>query len=138
MKKLPSTSHIHHGFTMIELLIVLAIMSTLMGLVGPLAISSLERAESKTELLKFENLIKKISILAFSEGKIKCIALKGRKLYLGCNEELPIEIVYEHLSFANQSFNFNRTGLPTQTKIQYRYKEQQQTLNIIDFKHDQN
>jgi prepilin-type N-terminal cleavage/methylation domain-containing protein len=67
------------GFTLIELMIVMAIVSLLLGLVGPLAINNLEKANAKQELLTIKNWLTKISYRAFHTGKEHILKLSVKK-----------------------------------------------------------
>lgn len=57
-----------NGFTLIELIVVMLIMSIVLSLVGPLTLRMLDRAESQSEFISFKNSIKKVSYMAFASA----------------------------------------------------------------------
>lgn len=57
------------GFTLIELMIVMAIVALLMSLVGPLTIQGYEKIKAKEEQLSLKNWIKANSYRSFATGQ---------------------------------------------------------------------
>ena len=57
------------GFTLLEVMIVMAIVGLLMALVGPLTIKSHEKTQAKAELLTLQNWIRGNSYRAYATGK---------------------------------------------------------------------
>lgn len=57
------------GFTLVELLIVLAIMGLLVGLVGGVGVERLEKARAQEEWLVLERLVRGLSFRAFAGGR---------------------------------------------------------------------
>ena len=49
-----------YGFTLIELMVVMAIVALLLTMVGPLAISAVDKANAKQEMLTMKNWLKKV------------------------------------------------------------------------------
>jgi prepilin-type N-terminal cleavage/methylation domain-containing protein len=72
----------HSGFTIIELLVVMAIVVVLMGLVGPMTLNSIDKAEGKTEKITLENWLSKVSVKAFTTGNIYLIDLSAKNITL--------------------------------------------------------
>lgn len=120
------------GFTLIELMIVMAIVALLMGMVGPLAINSLEKAEAKQEMLSLKNWLKKISARAFYTGKIHRVELKGKQVTLFIsNEEEPLTVnKFESLSFQPQNIMYNRKGFVNTNKVTGTYRGKPLELSL--------
>ncbi|WP_448546871.1 type II secretion system protein [Thalassotalea fusca] len=115
------------GFTLIELMIVMAIVSLLMGLVGPLAISSVEKARTKEELLSVKHWLSRISAEAYYSGQEKCLIFQGKEvLVTRCKEgeSSAKSITFEYLFFQPQTLQFNTNGFafPNELIADYRGK----------------
>jgi prepilin-type N-terminal cleavage/methylation domain-containing protein len=104
---------ISSGFTLIELMIVMSIVALLMGMVGPLAINSLEKAQAKQEMLTVKNWLRKVSYRAFTTGTEHIVKLSGKNIILQIkgDAELPIENkTFESLFFQPQELRYSQKG----------------------------
>mgnify|MGYP001773205138 FL=1 len=63
------TSHRHGGFTLVELLVVLAILGLLAGLVGPKVMKFLDSSKSKTARLQIEDLSSTLDLYRLELGR---------------------------------------------------------------------
>jgi prepilin-type N-terminal cleavage/methylation domain-containing protein len=68
------------GFTLIELMVVMAIVALLMSLVGPLTIQRYEKTRGVEESLSFKNWLVANSYRAFATGKNAVFNLSGNKV----------------------------------------------------------
>ncbi|MFT7008492.1 MAG: prepilin-type N-terminal cleavage/methylation domain-containing protein [Colwellia sp.] len=68
------------GFTLIELMVVMAIVALLMSLVGPLTIQRYEKTRGIEESLSFKNWLVANSYRAFATGKNAVFSLSGNKV----------------------------------------------------------
>lgn len=121
------------GFTLIELMIVMVIVSLLMGTVGPLAMNSLDRAEAKQEMLSVKNWLRKISSRAFSTGQTHFVKFAGKNvvLFIDGQEQTPIEnIDFEALFFPPQQLRFNKKGYVTPALLSGTYRKRPLTINL--------
>ncbi len=64
----PLTIAKNKGFSLIELMVVMAIMSVLMGLTGGLVTKTVAQQEKQVELEKVKHLFKQLSYQAFYQG----------------------------------------------------------------------
>lgn len=105
-------NNIRRGFTLIELMIVMSIVALLMGLVGPLAINSVEKAQAKQEMLTLKNWLRKISDKAFYSGKSHRIELKGKQvlLFMKGEENSIAQTSFDSLFFQPQEIHYNPNG----------------------------
>ena len=98
---------------MIELLIVLTIMMTLLGLVGGNVIESVQRTRAQAEVVSFLELLKKCGVTAFASGQSLSLALDGNMVTIEPSSTGQVhEVIYEHLDFEVHQMTFFRNGLP--------------------------
>lgn len=131
-----SKKHRHiNGYTLIELMIVLVIVSMIMGLVGPLTIQSMEKAEAKSELLAIKNWLKQVSYQAFTSGKELHFVVAGKKIILQEeNEKNALKTrELEYLFFQPQKFTFNSKGFVSPHIITGVYRDSTLELNLNEF-----
>ena len=100
------------GFSLIELLIVLSIMMTLLGLVGGNVIESVERTRAQAEVVSFFELLKKCGVSAFASGQSLSIVLDGNRVTIEPSTGQVREVIYEYLDFEDYQMTFFRNGLP--------------------------
>ena len=128
--KQPQTKQ--HGFTLMELMVVMTIIALLTGLVGPLAINSLDKAEAKSELLTLKNTLRKISYRAYILQSPADIVFKGSEITINfanrSNE--PTKISNKVLFFKEQTLHFNNYGFVQPLKLQLTYRDQSQELDL--------
>tara|TARA_R110002167_G_scaffold366448_1_gene597402 strand:- start:23939 stop:24391 length:453 start_codon:yes stop_codon:yes gene_type:complete len=101
------------GFTLIELMIVMSIVALLMGMVGPLAINSLEKAQAKQEMLSINNWLRKIAFRAFSTGHQHIVNFSGKNVVLyskGKEKEIIENKSFQTLFFQPQQLIYTSKG----------------------------
>lgn len=121
------------GFTLIELMIVMAIVVLLMAMVGPLAINSLEKAQAKQEMLMVKNWLRKLSYRAFNSGEVHILKLSGKRLelFIGENSSTPIITKsLESLFFQPQMLTYNAKGIVLPEKVVGTYRNQPLSLDL--------
>jgi general secretion pathway protein G len=65
-----NTRRLHQGFTLVELLVVLAILGLLAGLVGPKVLSQLGGAKSKTAKIQIKDFEQSLDIYKLDTGRL--------------------------------------------------------------------
>lgn len=133
---LKSIKRINRGFTLIELMIVMSIVALLMGLVGPMVIGSVEKAQAKQELLTAKNWFLKISHRAFSSGQTLYLELAGKKVTLySTNHQNKKQIIHtelmEYVFFKPKILTYNAKGFVYPDSIEATFR---QTPMLIDLK----
>lgn len=112
------------GFTLIELMIVLVIVSSLIALVGPLAVRNIDKASAREEVLQLKNWLRKTSYRSFATGKEHLFVFSGKKIELFQqnifdNEEakLVAEKDLEHLFFQPSTLKFSVKGFASHNSL---------------------
>lgn len=135
----------HKGVTLIELLVVITIMMTMLTLVAPLAINTVDKAEAQGEYLSFCGVLRRASIQAFANGSGINIILHQNTLTasivplkIGANQQLHrkenkiiIERVYEYLNFSETELKFNKNGMPNLTTVNLNQRNKVRQLDLI-------
>lgn len=133
MRSMKKHQNPNTGFTLIELMIVMSIVALLMGMVGPLAINSLERAKAKQEMLTVKNWLRKVSSRAFSTGQAHVVKLSGKnvQLYVKGDEKNLIENkTFESLFFQPQLVNYSKKGFVSTDIVAGTYRNRPLTINL--------
>jgi len=105
----------YKGVTLIELLVVITIMMTMITLVAPLAINTVDKAEAQSEYLSFCGILRRASVKAFANGSGINITLDQNTLVafivpktIGSNSEIDsiekkmvVERTFEYLNFSS-------------------------------------
>lgn len=129
------------GFTLIELMVVMAIVALLLTMVGPLAMSAVDKANAKQEMLTIKNWLRKISYRAFATGNSYQLKLSGKKAELFINvenssllDEQPntalITHNFETLFFHPQILTYNAKGFVSPTTLQGTYRNKPLQLDL--------
>jgi prepilin-type N-terminal cleavage/methylation domain-containing protein len=120
------------GFTLVELLVVLAILGLVVALVGPLTADRLDKARAQEEWLVLERTVSGLSFRAFAEGRPVELQAEGGRLtwrVVGADERvLPLK----HLFFdPAQTVWINANGIasPAQLTLQRDGRERRLELN---------
>jgi len=105
------------GFTLIELVVVLAIMTTAYSLVGPSIIKSLDKVKAQSEVKELKEILKKISYKAFVNGREVQVNFSGKSIQYSYkvlqSENLPLRLnkkSFEQLTFPPQTLNYTSAG----------------------------
>lgn len=120
------------GFTLIELIIVLSIVSLLLAVVAPISIKAVDKTEAKTELLNTTKWIKNIGFQAFIEQQNYALALNGNtlNLYKKPSNELVKTKTLASLSFTQQWVNFNANGFVTPEHIEGHFRGEPLSISL--------
>lgn len=133
------------GVTLIELLVVITIMMTMLTLVAPLAINTVDKAEAQTEYLSFSGLLRRASMQAFANGSGMHITLDENELtafmvplQIGSMQNLTpqeskivFQRSYQYLTFSKVEFQFNRNGMPNVTELSLTQRNKVRQLDLI-------
>ena len=118
---------------MIELLIVLMIMMTLLGLVGGNVIESVQRTRAQAEVVSFLELLKKCGVTAFASGQSLSLALDGNRITIEPASTGQVhEVIYEHLDFEVHQMTFFRNGLPDTDNVSVNVDGKSRRLDFVE------
>jgi len=118
------------GVTLVELLIVVSIMMTLLGLVGGSTLAMMERAKAQSEVITIYSLVKKASSGAFSYRRFVQFKFDGRQLHILIDDKKPVTEHFEFLDFEEQNLLFNSNGIPSRTQIKIRVRGVEKVLDF--------
>ncbi len=121
-----------HGFTLIELIIVLSIVSLLLSVVAPISVKAVDKSVARTELLTTRNWVKSIAFQSFVESRSYQLELKGDMLYLYQSDtnQLIKTKKLESLRFDTLQVNFNNNGLVSPTQIQGYFRDEPLMISL--------
>ncbi|MFT5812272.1 MAG: Tfp pilus assembly protein FimT [Psychroserpens sp.] len=135
----------YRGLTLIELLVVISIMMTLIALVGPLAMNTIDKAEAQSEYLSFSATLRRASVKAFVNGTGVHIELNNHQLKafsikpsftskIGknkLNKQLIVQQNYEYLVFSDSIIEMNKNGIANVSEIELKQGNKNRTINLI-------
>ena len=99
------------GFTLIEMLVVTAIMSSLLLLAGALGVKSVDKARAQVELISTYNLIKQSGARAFTSGKPVTLEFHGSDLNVYIGQKIWKKKSYKYVDFDSQTMRFSENGI---------------------------
>lgn len=103
------------GFSLVELLVVLAVSSVLVALVGPLGLATVERVKVQSEVVAIQRWHDRMGYTAFIHGQSVEIRSDGRKrLVAYMDSEVIAERAIERLVLADiPVIVFSSAGIPS-------------------------
>ena len=119
------------GFTLVELLVVLAILGLVVALVGPLTADRLDKARAQEEWLVLERTVSGLAFRAFAEGRAVELQAEGGRLawrVAGADERV---LSLEHLFFdPAQTITINANGIAAPAQLTVRRDERERRLEL--------
>jgi prepilin-type N-terminal cleavage/methylation domain-containing protein len=121
----------HKGFTLIELMVVLAIMSVAFALVAPNILKTYDKVKGKAEVVELMDIIKKISYKAFINGRSVEINLTNSTIYYQYNDSKnELNKTFNYLTFPEQNFKISQAGFAEQNELLVFYGETQHSISL--------
>nr|WP_258536736.1 prepilin-type N-terminal cleavage/methylation domain-containing protein [Pseudoalteromonas shioyasakiensis] len=118
------------GFTLIEILIVIVIISTLLSFVAPVGIKQVERAQYKKDLLEIKRVLINVSNYSFSSGSVNDISFRNSEIKINSLNKI---IKLKKLSFKNEFIvKFNRNGYPDRRVLRYQKDDSLEEIDIFE------
>ncbi|MFC0117837.1 type II secretion system protein [Pseudoalteromonas xiamenensis] len=118
------------GFTLFELLIVIAITSLMASLVGPMAFSSLERVQAKDEMLRLKQIVSNTSKRAFVRQMAHDIYLDGNHYSVKMNQVVLAEGTFDYITAHQLHIHLNAVGLSEHPSYQVLYKDKHYAIEL--------
>jgi prepilin-type N-terminal cleavage/methylation domain-containing protein len=119
----------NRGFSLIELLVVMIILSITLAIIGPMTIEQVDKANARSELTSFKNTLKAMSNQAFSTSEAIALSLSNKVMKTNAGNK-ESKHTFEFISFPEQIIYFNHNGYPEPHLISV---EQNGQSAIIDF-----
>ena len=94
------------GFSLIELMVVMAIIATLMGLTGGLLTKTVSQQERQVEVEQTIQLFKQLSYQAFYQGVEINVQLKSNQILITKANSQEI-LTFKHLTFVEQEYRIS-------------------------------
>jgi prepilin-type N-terminal cleavage/methylation domain-containing protein len=123
------------GFSLIELLVVVTIMMSVIGLVGGGVLKSVQKTEAQTEVISLYSLIKKAGVKAFASGTSLTLLFSGSDVVFVSNGRQEPKQAFQHLQFSAQSIVFNRNGIPNRLELVVSVRGLQKVLELQSLFH---
>ena len=119
------------GFTLVELLVVLAILGLVVALVGPLTADRLDKARAQEEWLVLERTLSGLSFRAFAEGRpVELQAEGGRLAWRVAGADKRV-LSLEHLFFdPAQTVTINSNGIAAPAQLTVRRAARERILEL--------
>ena len=119
------------GFTLVELLVVLAILGGIVALVGPLTADRLDKARAQEEWLVLDRTVRGLAFRAFAEGRDVELRGEGAQLSWKVTGEDERGLPLEHIFFdAPQVVRINANGVAEPSSIALHQGGRQRTLQL--------
>ncbi len=119
------------GFTLIELITVIAIMAIVLSLVGPLTLKFIDKAQAQAEYITLKNNLKKISYLSFASATPHTLKFVDNKITVSKGSRPDKVLSFNYLSFTTQQLYFNSRGYTEPEILQVSFSNKNETLNVF-------
>ncbi len=120
------------GFTLIEILLVVLLMSVVFALVAPLGVEQVEKARAQTEWLTLDREMGRLSLDAFVRGDFITIVAAGKRLAWEFQGGERGSIEFEQLFFSpEQRLTINPNGIADRAEIEVLQRDRRRRLRIL-------
>lgn len=113
---------INKGFTLIEIVIVLAIASLLMSLVGPYTFKQLDKYSTSSEVLLLERTISLIESQAYIRMTALEVNFKDNSMFVVevADKNLVLTEKFDNINFITKSFHISKLGISSIDTIEFK------------------
>lgn len=119
------------GFTLIELMVVMAIIAVAYSLVGPNLFDAYKKMQGQAELREFKNTLNKISYQSFMNAREMQILLNGQSVKLSyVDDPKSILLTMEHIRFPQQQIIFSSAGFTNTNSVKVLINQQASELSL--------
>ena len=120
------------GFTLIEILIVVLLVSIVAGLVAPLGVEQVEKARAQSEWLTLDREIGRLAMDAFLRSDFITIDAAGKQLAWASSGGARGVIEFEQLFFSpQQRVTFNPNGIADRSVLEVLQRDRRRSLSIL-------
>jgi prepilin-type N-terminal cleavage/methylation domain-containing protein len=119
------------GFTLIELMVVLAIISVAYSLVGPNLFNTYKKMQGQAELKEFKDTLNKISYKSFINAREVVLQLNDRSVkYRYIDEPKFITMTMEYVRFPKQEIIFSSAGFTNVSSFSIEINQQLSNISL--------
>lgn len=123
-----------HAFTLVELLVVFAVLGVLVALVGPLGARQMDKARAQEQWLVLERTVEGLAFRAFAEGREVRLDARGAELAWRVGDEPSRVVVLDRLFFdPAQAVSINAHGIAEPSYLEVRLAGRARTLTLNDW-----
>lgn len=119
------------AFTLIELMVVMAIMTVMFSLIGPLAQNQVDKVRASEEWYSFSQQIKSLPQTVFLTGQPASVNLKDSQMTIVQGDKVLQTTLYKQLHFKQQQIRFNRHGYPDTSSVEVRVRQMAKSLPLL-------
>lgn len=124
--------HGARGFTLIEILLVVLLLSVTLALVAPLGVEQVDKARAQSEWLALDREIGRLSMNAFLQSEFITLNAAGKELAWETDAGEQGVIVFEHLFFSpEQQLTINPNGIAEPMEIEVLQRNRRRTLSLM-------
>ena len=120
----------HYGFTLMELLIVLAITGLTISLVGPLAFEQLDKFRAQDEVLQFKRDVVAAQQRAFINEERVIVTLENNSASFNFEMGKATNNVFDFINFERSTYEINRHGLIHPNAVKLRQADKSITISF--------
>jgi prepilin-type N-terminal cleavage/methylation domain-containing protein len=119
------------GFTLVELLVVIALMTLVLSLVGPLGQTQLDKSRATEEWIRFKNEVISNQKSAYLQGRPRVLELNGKIMTIKTAQVQPDRVVeFSQIFFEPQQISINAHGFSTPLQVQAVVRGQKRDFNF--------
>ncbi len=120
------------GFTLLEILLVVLLLSVTLALVAPLGAEQVDKARAQSEWLTLDREMGRLSMKAFLKREFIAILAAGKQLDWETGAGEKGSIVFEHLFFSpEQRLTINPNGIIEPMELEVLQRRTQRTLSLM-------
>lgn len=116
------------GFTLLELLAVMALVGLLAGTAVPRMFSAIDAISAGAEERTLSEIAARMKLLAYLRHTPQYLAFEDRSIYQAAQQ--PPVAEFEHLTFTEQRITWNVNGFPDAQSLEYTLRGQKRRLSL--------
>lgn len=117
------------GFSLVELMVVLAIMGAVMGLTGGLVTSVTSKQEKQVEIEKVKQLFKQLSYKAYYSGETIQLSMLNDKIDYTFNN-VNYQLIFKQITFVPENYQVKSAALTEPNSFGILQNSQVQRFSI--------